>query len=62
MITDVPKEKQRIAIVLTLSEEHLSGIRGRVFEEIELSDLKKGTGLDILIQFMNRNLGKKLYN
>ena len=57
LITDVPKKKQGIAIVLTLPDEHPSGIRAKVFEEIKLTDLDKDTGLDSLL-FMNKNLGK----
>ena len=57
-VTEIPKKKQGIAIALTLPEEHSSGIRGRVFEEIPLTQLNKGTGLDTVIQFMNKHLGK----
>ena len=58
VITDVPKKKQGIAIALTLPDDHPSGIRAKVFEEIKLTDLDKGTGLDSLLQFMDKNLGK----
>ena len=58
IITDISKKKQGIAVALTLPEDHPSGVRGRVFEEIPLTELKKGTGLDTVIQFMNKYLGK----
>ena len=57
-ITDVPKKNQGIAVALTLPCEHKSGIRGRVFEEIEMAELAKETGLDTLIDFMNKHLGR----
>ena len=55
----IPKKKQGIAIALTLPEDHSSGVRGRVFEEIPLTQLNKGTGLDTVIRFMNKHLGKE---
>ena len=57
-ITDVPKKNQGIAVALTLPCEHTSGIRGRVFEELEVAELAKETGLDTLIDFMNKHLSK----
>ena len=45
-------------MALTLPCEHTSGIRGRVFEESEVAELAKETGLDTLIDFMNKRLGK----
>ena len=58
LITDVEKKKQGIAIALTLPDDHPSGIRGKVFEEIKLTELEKDTGLDCLIKFMSKYLGK----
>ena len=58
LITDVEKKKQGIAIALTLPDDHLSGIRGKVFEEIKLTEFEKDTGLDCLIKFMSKYLGK----
>ena len=58
LITDVEKKKQGIAIALTLPDDHPSGIRGKVFEEIKLTELDKATGLDCLIKFMSKYLGK----
>ena len=60
IISDIPKEKQGITIVLTLPENHTSGIRGKVFEEVQLSqsELQKDTGVDILIGFLDKHLGR----
>ena len=58
IITDVPQKKQGITIALTLPDDHPSGIRGRVFEEIEVAKLGKGTGLATLLAFMDKQLGK----
>ena len=49
-VTDIPKTKQGIAIALSLPQDSgESGIREKVFDEIELKDLKKENGLEILI-------------
>ena len=39
-------------------DENESGIREKVFDEIELSEHKKENGLDILIKFLDGKLGK----
>ena len=53
-VTDIPKTKQGIAIALSLPQDSgESGIREKVFDEIELKDLKKENGLEILINFEN---------
>ena len=49
---------ERSDVALILPCEHTSGIRGSVFEEIEVAELAKETGLDTLIDFMNKHLGK----
>ena len=58
-VTDIPKTKQGIAIALSLPQDSgESGIREKVFDEIELKDLKKENGLEILINFLDKTLGK----
>ena len=58
-VTDIPKTKQGIAIVLALPyDSGESGIREKVFDEIELKDLKKENGLEILINFLYKPLGE----
>ena len=58
-ITDLEKEKQGIAIALTLPEDDESGIREKVFDELSLNDLKTENGLDRLLQFMDSKLKKE---
>ena len=55
-ITDLSKEKQGIAIALSLPEN--DNIREKVFDEIDLSDLKKNDGFESLIEFLDKHLGK----
>ena len=58
-VTDIAKEKQGIVVALSLpQDENESGIREKVFDEIELSELKKENGLDTLIKFLDGKLGK----
>ena len=58
-ITDLPKEKQAIAVALSLPQTpDTTGIRERVFEELELSDLKKEDGMKTLTDYLDKNLGK----
>ena len=57
-ITDLEKEKQGIAIALTLPEEDETGIREKVFDELTIAKLKAENGLDLLLQFMDRKLKK----
>ena len=60
LVTDVPKKKQGIAIALSLPADgdEETGIREKVFEELDLGDLEKDTGLDTLITFFDKHLGK----
>ena len=58
-ITDLPKEKQAIAVALSLPQTpDTTGIRERVFEELEVSDLKKEVGMKTLTDYLDKNLGK----
>lgn len=57
-ITDVDPKKRGIAIALTLPDGDSSRIREKVFDEIHLADLKRDNGLDILINFLDKHLGK----
>jgi len=57
-VTELEKKKQGVAIALTLPEDHKTGIREKVFDQIKLDDLKKDDGLDTLITFMDKHLGK----
>ena len=59
-VTEVDKKKQAIAIALSLPAdgEEETGIREKVFEELKLEDLEKDNGLDTLIAFFDKHLGK----
>ena len=57
-VTDLDKKKQAVAIALTLPEDDDSKIREKVFDQIDLADLKKDDGLDTLIKFLDKNLKK----
>ena len=56
-ITDLEKEKQGIAIALTLPEDE-ERIREKVFDELSIADLKGEDGLDKLLTFMDKKLKK----
>ena len=55
-VTELRKEKQGVAIALSLPENDKNQIREKVFEQIE--DLKKEDGLDTLIAFLDAHLKK----
>ena len=57
-ISTVEKKKQGILVALSLPEEDDSGIRERVFDEVSLEDLKKDEGLNTLVAYMDKKLGK----
>lgn len=57
-VTDLSKEKQGVAIALSLPEDDKNQIREKVFDQISLSDLKKQDGLDTLIKFLDIHLKK----
>lgn len=52
------KRKSRGWLLHSLPEDDENKIREKVFEQIGLDDLKQDRGLDILIQFMDKHLGK----
>ena len=57
-VTDLSKEKQGVAIALSLPEEDKNKIQEKVFNQIGLDQLKRDDGLDILIQFLDSILLK----
>lgn len=57
-ITDLGKSKRGIAVALTLPEQHESRIREKVFDQMKLEEIKAEDGLDKLITFMDKHLGK----
>lgn len=57
-ITDLAKDKQGIAIALSLPEEDESQIREKVFDQIPIDDLKSDDGLTVLLNFLDKHLAK----
>ena len=57
-ITELAKAKRGVAIALTLPEDDEHRIREKVFDQMTLDDLKKDTGLEILITFLDQHLAK----
>ena len=58
-MTDLRKDKQGVAIALSLPEDDKTQIREKVFEQISLDGLKKEDGLDTLIAFLDSHLKKR---
>ena len=52
-ITDLPKNKQGIAVALSLPADDEHQIKDEVFDQIPLDDLKTDFGLNILIAWTN---------
>ena len=57
-ITELKKEKQGIAVALSLPEDDENRIKDKVFDQISPDDLKSADGLDILLTFLDKHLGK----
>ena len=57
-VTELRKEKQGVAIALSLPENDKTQIREKVFEQISIEDLKMENGLDTLITFLDEHLKK----
>jgi len=57
-ITELSKEKQGIAVALTLPENDETQIREKVFDQLHLDDLKSYDGLKVLIHFLDQHLAK----
>lgn len=55
-LTELPPEKQAISVAFSLPKN--SKIRDQVLDEMKHEDLKKSNGLDTLIAFMDKKLGK----
>ena len=55
-ITDLAKNKQGIAVALSLPEDDEHQIKDKVFDQIPLDDLKSDFGLSLLIEFLDKHL------
>ena len=60
LVSDVAKSKQGIVVALSLPEDHETQIREKVFDEMDLNELKKEDGLEKLLTFIDSKLGKDL--
>ena len=54
-ITDLAKNKQGIAVALSLPEDDEHQIKDKVFDQISIDDLKGNFGLNILIAFLDKH-------
>ena len=52
-ITEVEKKKQGLSVALSLPENDKSQIRDKVFNEINLEDLKTDNGIETLVAFFD---------
>ena len=57
-ITDLSEYKQGIAVALSLPDNDDSQIREKVFDQISIDDLKGFDGFEVLVQFLDKHLGK----
>ena len=57
-ITDLPMNKQGIAVALSLPVDDELQIKDKVFDQIPLDDLKTDFRLNILIAFLDKHLAK----
>ena len=53
MVTDFEKEKQGIAIALSLAENDPSGVRGKVFNEVTSDKLNKTDGVKTIMTYLD---------
>ena len=58
LVTDLPKQKQGVAIALSLPESGASGIQYKVFNEIALTNLSAENGVDKLLNIWTNCLKK----
>ena len=57
-IIEFSKRKQSIPVALSLPEDDENQIKDKVFDQISLDELKGENGLNILLTFLDRHLGK----
>ena len=61
--TKLSKEKQAVAVALSLPEDDKRKIKEKVFGELELDVLNSENGLSVLFEFLDRYLlGDELMN
>ena len=57
-IIELSKNKQGIAVALSLPEEDEEQTKDKGFDQISLDDLKSENGLNILVTFLDKHLAK----
>ena len=57
-VCGVDKQKQASILLLALPNEEGDNLRDQVLEHYEPKDLKKDTGVDILLEFLEKKYGK----
>lgn len=53
-ITDLPKKKQAAAIALTLPSDDVSGVREKVFTELDMETLNDDNGVKTLMEYFDK--------
>ena len=56
-ITEISKNKQCIAVVLSLPDDDENKIKDKIFDQIALNELKDEDWLNILIAFLDKKFG-----
>ena len=56
VVTELSKEKQAVAVALSLPEDDKRKIKEKVFGELELDVLNSENGIGVLFEFLDRYL------
>ena len=56
VVTELSKEKQAVAVALSLPEDDKRKIKEKVFGELELDVLNSENGMGVLFEFLDRYL------
>ena len=56
--TTVEKKRQALTIALSLPEDDPSNIRDKVFNELDLEELEKDEGVEVLLKYFDKQFGR----
>ena len=56
VVTDLSREKQAVAVALSLPEDDKNKIKEKVFGGLKLDDLNSENGMSLLFQFLDKHL------
>ena len=56
VVTDLSREKQAVAVALSLPEDDKNNIKEKVFVGLKLYDLNSENGMSLLFQFLDKHL------